>query len=621
MTIATYEKPAAAFDPSRSGDGLEPLTQLHAELLRQVSSDGSKRQLLVALGELVPRYAQPVAMFYFGRDSHGQLLDTLRLHPAADDGQTRRLAQQLSTACQAACQHGTLEVRRQEIPARWIVAAPVVLQGRDPEAIGFVFSADQPAQPLILLVQMVASHLVLWHVLAAGRESEQEACTSAALVELLGAVGAAPDLRSAGYSLAAELQSHLKCLRVAVGVRHTGKGRCRLLAISGVAQFDLQSSVACAIEAAMDEAVLRNDVTTWPATDDHLRHGALAHKHVCSLEDIRAAVSTPLHDANGAAIGALLLLDDSTDSLAQFQRFLLASERSIASSLGIAVRLEGGRLARLGRTLGRTWRTWKAKMALAAIVVVAAAMAIPLPYQLRCDCTIEPVTRRFIAAPFEGTLEKSFVRPGDIVREGDLLARMDGREIRWKRASVAADRNQAIKKRDSAQAVHNYAEMQIAALEMDRLDLELQLLDHRAEHLDLKSPMAGIVVAGDLERAEGAPLVVGQTLFEIAPLGQMVVEVAIADADVSFVRESQPITVRFDAYPQDTWQSTLARVHPRSEIRDESNVFVAEADLDNSEGRLSPGMKGRASVETDHKSLGWILFHKPWEYASKMLSW
>ena len=264
---------------------------------------------------------------------------------------------------------------------------------------------------------------------------------------------------------------------------------------------------------------------------------------------------------------------------------------------------------------------WQARIALATIVVVAASMAIPLPYRLRCDCQIEPVTRRFIAAPFEGTLEKSLVRPGDIVREGDLLARMDGREIRWKRASVAADQNQAIKKRDSAQAVHNYAEMQIAALEVERLQLELQLLDHRAEHMDIKSPVSGMVVSGDLERAEGAPLAVGQTLFEIAPLRHMVVEVAIADADVSFVREGQPITVRLDAFPRDTWQAALAKVHPRSEIRDENNVFVAEADLDNPEGRLSPGMKGRATIATDHRSLGWILFHKPWEYVTKKLSW
>jgi multidrug efflux pump subunit AcrA (membrane-fusion protein) len=622
MTTAIHEQQEfAGSNQATTGDGLERLKQLQTELLRQVSKASSKRQLLTVLTEFAPRYVECVAIFYSERDAQGTLLDAVQLHPVPEDDQTKRLTRQLSSICQTACRQGTVEVRRQELPARWIVAAPVVRQNVDPEVVGFIFSGDEPVQQCIMLAQIVASHLVLWHVLAANRESEQDARISAAVVELLDRLGAAPDLRSACFVLAAELQTYSKCQRVIVGLRHGGNGHCKLMAFSGVANFDLQSRAASTIEAAMNEAVLRNDVTIWPAADDHVSTGALAHKNVCSLEDVRAAISIPLRDQDGAAIGALLLLDDSLDKVTQSQRFLLASERSIARSLGIAIRLEGGWLVRLARTAGRTWRMWKARMALAAILAVAASMAIPFSHRLRCDCQIEPVTRRFIAAPFEGTLEKSLVKPGVVVREGELLARMDGREIRWKRASVAADQNQAIKKRDSAQAIHNYAEMQIAALEVERLDLELQLLDHRAENLEIKSPIAGIVVAGDLERAEGAPLTVGQTLYEIAPLAQMVVEVAIADADVSFIREGQPITVSLDAYPRDTWQVELGKVHPRSEIRDEKNVFIAEAELENPDGRLSPGMKGRATIATDRRPLGWILFHKPWEFVSKKLSW
>ena len=126
---------------------------------------------------------------------------------------------------------------------------------------------------------------------------------------------------------------------------------------------------------------------------------------------------------------------------------------------------------------------------------------------------------------------------------------------------------------------------------------------------------------GDLERAEGAPLTVGQTLFEIAPLNRMVVEVAIPDDEVAHVDTQQTIDMRLDAYPDQVWQAAVEEVHPRSEIRDDQNVFIAEAELDNAEGRLRPGMKGRAKVETQRRPIGWILFHKPWEYASKKLSW
>ena len=147
------------------------------------------------------------------------------------------------------------------------------------------------------------------------------------------------------------------------------------------------------------------------------------------------------------------------------------------------------------------------------------------------------------------------------------------------------------------------------------------MLDHRAENLEIKSPVDGIVVSGDLERAEGAPLTIGQTLFEIAPLEKMIVEVAVPDDEVSQVDEGQAIVVRLDAYPGDRWQAVVTKVQPRSEIREQDNVFVAEAALDNTDGRLRPGMRGRAKIVTPRRPLGWILFHKSWEFLTKKLIW
>jgi hypothetical protein len=101
----------------------------------------------------------------------------------------------------------------------------------------------------------------------------------------------------------------------------------------------------------------------------------------------------------------------------------------------------------------------------------------------------------------------------------------------------------------------------------------------------------------------------------------MIVEVAIADDEVSYVSKGQDVTVRLDAYPFRTWRAVLTKVQPRSEIRDQDNVFIGEAELDNSDGALRPGMKGRAKIVTGLRPVGWILFHKPWEYLTKKLRW
>ena len=92
------------------------------------------------------------------------------------------------------------------------------------------------------------------------------------------------------------------------------------------------------------------------------------------------------------------------------------------------------------------------------------------------------------------------VEPGDFMHQGDVLARMDPRELHWKRASLIADQNQAIKRRDSAQASREYTTQQLSRLEAERLGLEVELLDHRINNLEMKSPVDGVVVSAGTHR-------------------------------------------------------------------------------------------------------------------------
>jgi len=229
--------------------------------------------------------------------------------------------------------------------------------------------------------------------------------------------------------------------------------------------------------------------------------------------------------------------------------------------------------------------------------------------------------RRFVAAPFEGKLEKSFVEPGDLVAEDQLLAQIDGREIRWELAGVSADFQRAAKQRDGHLAEHAFGEAQLSRLEMQRLELKTRLLQHRTNHLEIRSPVEGIVISGDLKKAEGVPLTVGQTLFEIAPLDRMIVEIGIPEPDIAHVGEGRAVRVVFDAYPDKQWQGVVERVHPASEIKDRRHVFIAELTLQNPFALLRPGMQGRAKITSDRHALGWNLFHKPWERLIFWLGW
>jgi biotin carboxyl carrier protein len=276
------------------------------------------------------------------------------------------------------------------------------------------------------------------------------------------------------------------------------------------------------------------------------------------------------------------------------------------------VALENGR-----RWLGERW----VKVAAGTLGLAALLMVVPFKYSVPCDCQVQLVNRRFVAAPYEGLLEKTLVESGDVVTAGQVLARMDARQLRMELSSMTAELDSQRKRRDSALARGNVAESQIAASEMSRLESKVNILQTRLENTEIRSPLAGIVVSGDLEKAEGVPMEMGQNLFEVGPLHKMLVEVRIPEYEIRMVSAGMPVQFEFDAFPFRTFDGTLQRIHPRAESLESKSVFVGEIQIDNSDGLLRPGLKGRARIRGDRYPLGWNLFHHAWDSARRWLVW
>jgi hypothetical protein len=101
----------------------------------------------------------------------------------------------------------------------------------------------------------------------------------------------------------------------------------------------------------------------------------------------------------------------------------------------------------------------------------------------------------------------------------------------------------------------------------------------------------------------------------------MRVDIEIPEEDVAYVREGMQIAIRLNTYRRDEFDARVLRIVPRAETRENRMVFLAEAELDNPEETLRPGMRGRATLEGERRSLAWLLFHKPYESLLMALGW
>jgi biotin carboxyl carrier protein len=465
---------------------------------------------------------------------------------------------------------------------------------------------------------------------AADANVAQLARHTAAIIELTTQISATADIDTACQHLVTRLNSHLGADLTAIALVSAAQGECQLQAVSDADTVDRLNPATQNIEAALQESVARAEVSVWPPMEGYGRHALLAHRQFADSRDSRAVITAPVRDSQDQIVAALLLSFDAvnqhlkTDRHEQLQQviaFLAAAERPLAATLGLLIRSSKGIVQTFRESIQSAFGMRRARTVTALILFAGMILLIPAEYNIRCDLELQPVARRYVAAPFDGPLLESVARPGDVVEKDQLLARMDDREIKWELAGLRADLNRANNERNSFLSQHKVSDAEIARHEVQRLKNREQLLEHRSSHLEIRSPIAGVVVSGDHRNAEGVPLDTGQTLFEIAPLDRMIVEVAIPEDDISQAQQNQRVSIRLNAMPDAAVEATILRIHPRSQVRDGDNVFIAEAEIDNSGQHLRPGMQGEATISTGKHCLGWNLFHKPLAHLMGWLGW
>jgi len=443
------------------------------------------------------------------------------------------------------------------------------------------------------------------------------AAATAAILDLNMQVARTDGLEAAGRVVVERLVQHLKLDRVAFAWRRP-TGACSLIAVSGLTRFDRRSELVELLHSAANEAVARQSDGSWPPLLAANRHSLIAHRKLVEVSHVEATASYRLTESSkqswgqeSRSLGVLLV----TGSRAAVHdpanvRFLTTAAKCLSATLELTARAEGGFVRRsMTRFRRSVSRRSAALMTMFAIGVVA-LMATPWPYRISCRCVVEPMQRRFVVAPHDGLIETSLVQPGDVVHAGQPLARMDAREVRWELAGLEADRRQAMQQRDTSLTRGELAKSELARLEIEQLDAKLELLRRRASLLELQAPLDGVVLSGSLDKLSSAPVKTGQVLFEIAPLDRLRVEVATPAEDYRYVKDGASVELRFEGRLNELQTGTLARVRPRSEIRDSADVFVAEVELENPEGSLRPGQRGSAIIISSSHPLAWNLFHK-----------
>ena len=468
----------------------------------------------------------------------------------------------------------------------------------------------------VAILQLLAINLGMWLRQGTVSGSAAQAASQALALPLLIAEVMEEKKELAASLLANRLREILQADTIILATCPEGK-RPRTMAISALADFNRQSPAARQIQQVLDECQLHGQALAWPATDWPGEIVSPIIRGLGTEYGSEQALCLPLIDKKGTTSGILVvlwqtlapvlradhlrLLTESTRILGSFSRWLSPPEKSAAA-----------KFAQLPR---------RKKILIGSALFLATIIlcGLPVRHTLSADCVLMPRTTRYVVAQFDGILQKVVTEAGMKVKKGERIAQLEGQTIELEISSLQAEIGKSRKLQDVSMVAGQTAAAQIARLEGERLNEKLKLLQLQSTMLTIQSPIDGVIMSGAVEKAEGGPVHKGQTLFEIAPLDQMIVELHVRQEDFQYISKESAVQIRLDSYPGRTWTGMINTIHPKAELKEKGYVFVAQSFLDNRQGDLQPGMNGTATVAAGLRPLAWVIFNKPWTALQKIV--
>jgi RND family efflux transporter MFP subunit len=422
-----------------------------------------------------------------------------------------------------------------------------------------------------------------------------------------------PGLRAAALAVANDLAARLGCERVAVGfLKHD---RCEVEAISHTSTFDRRSDFVRLLAEAMEEVPdLGQSFVHPPLEADAV--GGLAHATLSASRGDVAVLSVPLADDQDT-VGVLTLERNPEQPFTAADLDLCEATGHLLGPVFALKRREAMGLAersvaavRRGGTMLFGPRHPGLKMlALVVLAVVSVLAVATTTYRVSSKVTIEGAVQRSIVAPYQGYVAEGRVRAGETVRQGQVLARLDDRDLLLERARWSSEAEQMARRYRQSAATQDRAGMTIAAAQEDQARAQLALVEERLARATLAAPFDGIVVTGDLSQALGSPVEQGKVLFEVAPLDAYRVILNVDERDVAEVAPGQRGELALSGMPYERLPFTVRNVTPVSTAQDGRNFFRVEAQLDTASVRLRPGMEGVGKIEVGERRVLWAWTH------------
>lgn len=250
---------------------------------------------------------------------------------------------------------------------------------------------------------------------------------------------------------------------------------------------------------------------------------------------------------------------------------------------------------------------------------------------------VQPEVKVDVKSVVSGKVTQILHRDGDLVRRGDVLARVEpdlaqaqslaetknalsASQIRYEQAKKNFDQDHTLftagllatkANRDSESeylaAKQEYEKAREKYAIVEKSGIPINQSPESFQGSNVIAPMDGVVLTKNIEIGESITSGVssfnaGTVMFTVADVSKMIVKAGVNEVDIGKIRVGMPVKVTLDAYPKVAFQGRIDRIAPAVRIDDKVRVFDVEVRLDAQGRELRSGMTANIEVNGERKN-------------------
>lgn len=233
--------------------------------------------------------------------------------------------------------------------------------------------------------------------------------------------------------------------------------------------------------------------------------------------------------------------------------------------------------------------------------------------------TIEPIRIIDVKSQASGEILELPVELGDFVRQGQLLVRINPRDVRNEFDQMEADLEVArarlqIAERRLARTQSLYDSSVVTADELETQLLEhanaraalvraranLELATDRLNDVVVRAPIDGTVVERQIEAGQivtsTREVTGGTLLMRMADLSEVQVRTLVDETDIGSIETGLPAEITVEAYPDRTFRGTVLKIEPQAVVDQSVTMFAVLTRIVNEQNLLRPGMNSDVEI-------------------------